>query len=175
MKQQQFEKTIFEGQPLSKKQRAELNKYMDKNPEAAKFALSWRKLSEKLERSSMHAPKKGFGTRWLAIEQADRRKREQIQAVWALTVSALGLAGVIYLTYGASSTLLPSIVDGILSVAQRALEFMSFLQILTRALLTLIDKMPIAWWGSIVVSLLLLPALWMTVYKEFAVAKGVTK
>ena len=85
-----------------------------------------------------------------------------------------GLAGAFF-AYGNLGSLLPSLIDSIFTSVSQALEVFSFLQILTRVFLTLIEKMPLAWWGSIAVSLVLFPALWMVVYREFAAAKGVRK
>lgn len=173
MKQQQFEDLLFSGGKRTREQQNKLEEFLLQDESAADLAGSWEAVEEQLKQATLIAPKEGFTTRWLEIELADKRKRERNQAYWALFVSSLAALAIAYYALTNGLDLVYGTTDLFLNSIGQILELNAFLQIMTRLFLNILGKFPPAWWASIATSILLLPALWLVVYRELATSKGV--
>lgn len=175
MKQQQFEALIFGNGKITSSDQRKIKRYVLDHPDAAKLESHWSAVKTQLSKAEVMRPQSGFTQRWLTLQVADNRRKIQVQAFWAIIFSALAAGALAYVAIGSEQSLLLYAKDFFLSAINQLLELSSFIQLVIRVAISIIQKFPASWWASVASALMLLPMLWIVVYRELISVKGVAQ
>lgn len=175
MKQQQFEKLLFGDGKLSSSEKGQMASFVLDNPNAALLQNHWNSVKAQLDKAEVQVPEIGFVQRWRELQVADDRRKVQIQAFWVILFSAIAAGFMAYLTIGSEQSFLHYAKDFFISTTNQLLEISSFIQIVFRMAVSILQKFPPSWWASVASALVLLPMLWLVVYRELISVKGVAQ
>ena len=175
MKQHQFENILFGDEKLTSSDKRKMERHILNHPNAAKLESHWKDVKAQLNKSKAMRPQSGFTQRWLAFQAADHRRKVQTQAFWVILFSAIAAGLMAYLAIGSEQSLLNYAKDFFISSANQLLEISSFIQIVFRMAVSILQKFPPSWWASVASALVLLPILWLVVYRELISVKGVAQ
>ena len=175
MKQHQFEKLLFGDEDLTSSDKGKMKRFVLDHPEAAQLEKHWNDVRTQLSKAEEKSPQSGFTQRWIALQIADQQRKVQVQAFWAILFSAIAAGVLAYLAIGSEQSLLLYVKDFLITAINLLLEISSLFQIVSRVVFSVLQKFPASWWISVVSALLLLPLLWLVVYRELVSIKGVAQ
>ena len=175
MKQQQFENLLFGDVKITSSEKRKMKNHMLDHPDAAKLKSHWNDVKVQLDKTIKFRPSTGFTQRWLALQAADHRRKVQAQAFWAILFSAIAAGTLAYLAIGSEQSLLLYTKDFFISAINQMLEISSFIQVVFRVEVSILQKFPASWWASVASAIMLLPILWFVVYRELISVKGVAQ
>ena len=99
MKHNQYKSWIINDQPLTSKQKQELQSHLETCPQCKKFYLTWLATRQLLNSSRLQVPSPGFSNRWknyLSIQQ-EREHARRIRTTLASLMAIGLLANFIYI------------------------------------------------------------------------------
>ncbi len=173
MKQPQFEEILFSDKKLSASEKKEMHHFLRENPVSDSLYKNWSAIKLELDKAPELSPEPGFSERWQIRQQSEQRKTNQLHAFWAILISAIAAAATVYFAFGSAQGLLIFLKDFFISAANQFLEMTFFIQIVIRTAFSILQKFPLSWWTSMAMAMILLPMLWLAVFRELSTSKGV--
>lgn len=175
MKQQRFEELLFSGKELNAEEQRAVQQYLDEHPEQLMLQEGWGGVEGLLNSAQMAAPRPGFTARWRARLAEHQAEAERVQAIGMSVLSGAAALGVLAYFYQRGAFPPSQLDEFLIAFTDRFLEFLASGQIMLRVALSLLAKVSPAGWAAIAATIIVLPLAWWGLFREFALAKGVSQ